>query len=434
LLAREGETGRMQTGPIILATSSAGADAVSRLHLSLSASWPGAVVPDITPARIDQVDLSAVAMQAISAIIVLLDESISPSLLATVLAGAEEANVAVVIMGRAAQGQHDVAEHAGVMLLAGNTPASTTAAILFGMLHRQGALDRIRNDLDVISKFQGGLRGEINKIHEELQLAALVQRQFLPHQLPKLHGIEFAVLWRPANYIAGDIYQIDRLDDDHVGVFLADAVGHGVPAALMTMAITQSLTMTTRSGRRPVHMQPSEVLMRINAEMIDRQDHNARFATGIYAIINCKKRVMTLAGAGHPPPILLHADGTSEELKTTGGLLGIFPDEEYDQIEFSFEMGDRILIYSDGFEQAFPGLPAPAGTSHERRLPNDRYLREFDELRTFDTPDQVVESMSMRLDAEMGSLHQVDDLTLICMLAGPAKHSHAEAPSVKLRV
>lgn len=429
----------MQTGPIMLAASSAAVDGLSRLRVSLGAGWPGEQVPVIDTCRADELDLSPESSSAHSAMVIVLDEGISPSLLATVLAGADDAAMPVVIMGEATQGQHDVAEHAGAMLLDHTTPPATVAAILYGMLHRQAAMNRIRHDLDVISKFQGGLRGEINKIHEELQLAALVQRQFLPHQLPKMHGIEFAVLWRPANYIAGDIYQIDRLDDDHVGIFLADAVGHGVPAALMTMAITQSLSMTTRSGRKPVHMKPSEVLARINAEMIDRQDHHARFATGIYAIINCRKRIMTLAGAGHPPPILLHADGTSEELKTTGGLLGIFPDETYDQIEVPFEMGDRIMIYSDGFEQAFPGASAggngAAAQHYQRRLPNDRYLREFDELRSLDTPTEVVDTLSSRLDAEMGSLHQVDDLTLICLLAGPAaKRSSDAANGATLRV
>ena len=414
----------MQTGPVILATTAPDCEVMSRLRVSLGASWPADPVPPITPVPIEQLDLSVESLRGCKGLLVRTDESLAPSLLATVLAGAEEEGVPTIVLGHVTQGQHDVAEHAGVLLLPADTPAPIIGAILFGMLHRQVAVDRIRNDLDVINKFQGGLRGEINKIHEELQLAALVQRQFLPNHLPKLHGIEFAVLWRPANYIAGDIYQIDRLDDDHVGIFLADAVGHGVPAALMTMAITQSLSMTTRSGRKPVHMQPRDVLTRINAEMIDRQDQHARFATGIYAIVNCRKRVITLAGAGHPPPILLHADGSSETMKTSGGLLGIFPDENYDQIEVPFEMGDRILIYSDGFEQAFPEASTAGdnGTmsARDRRMPNDRYLREFDELRSLDTPSEVVDTLSMRLDAELGSLHQVDDLTLICMLAGPA--------------
>jgi sigma-B regulation protein RsbU (phosphoserine phosphatase) len=387
--------------------------------------------PDVEPLPLHQLELTAESSGHHRALIIMLDDSVPTSLFTTVLAAAEELQVAVIVLGTATQGQADVAAHAGAMLLPVDTPSTTIAAILFGMLHRQSAMDRMRDDLEIASRFQGGLRGEITKIHEELQLAALVQRQFLPHQLPKMHGIEFAVLWRPANYIAGDIYQIDRLDDDHVGIFLADAVGHGVPAALMTMAITQSLTMTTRIGRKPSHMQPSEVLACINAEMIERQDHHARFATGVYAIVNCKRRTLTLAGAGHPPPMLIHADGTSTPLETTGGLLGIFPDETYSQIEVPFELGDRLMIYSDGFEQAFP---ESTNSNYERRLPNNRYLSEFGELSRLDTPEEVVDSLATRLDAEMGSLHQIDDLTLICMLAGPAMPTPSNTNADKLRV
>jgi len=423
----------MLTGPIILATNDIGTDVITRLCISLSAGWPSDPVPDIEPARISELDLSDEALHGYSAMIVMLDHSVSPSLLSTALAGAEVADLPMIVIGDATQGQHDVAEHAGVLLLPHSTPPATTSAILLGMLHRQRAMDRIRQDLDTINKFQGGLRGEINKIHEELQLAALVQRQFLPNQLPAMHGIEFAVLWRPANYIAGDIYQIDRLDDDHIGIFLADAVGHGVPAALMTMAITQSLTMTTRVGRSPARMQPSDVLACINAEMIERQDHHARFATGIYAIVNCRKRIITLAGAGHPPPMLMHQDGSSTPLETTGGLLGIFPDEKYDQIEVPFEMSDRLMIYSDGFEQAFPGS-SEEQTSYNRRLPTDRYLREFEGLRSLDTPGEVVEQLATRLDQEMGSLHQIDDLTMICMLAGPAQAAQAKSAAAQMRI
>jgi len=425
----------MQAGLIILAGSEAGLAAIERHAGALSAAWPQGEAPGFEPVRLDQVELGAGAtgQQAakVYALVIALDESVATSLFTTVLAAAEEADVPAIVVGAPTPGQRDVAHHAGVMLLNADTPPSTTSAILFGMLHRQTAMDRIREDLEIASRFQGGLRGEINKIHEELQLAAHVQRQFLPNKLPRMHDIEFAVLWRPANYIAGDIYQIDRLDDDHIGIFLADAVGHGVPAALMTMAITQSLTMTTRTGRKPSHMQPCDVLASINAEMIERQDHHARFATGVYAIVNCKRRIITLAGAGHPPPMLLHADGTTTPLETTGGLLGIFPDEKFDQIEIPFDLGDRLMIYSDGFEQAFP---ESAKSHYDRKLPNNRYLAEFNALRRLNTPEEVVETLAARLDAEMGSLHQIDDLTLICMLAGSASHQQTPANGVSLRV
>jgi len=235
--------------------------------------------------------------------------------------------------------------------------------------------------------------------------------------MPSLHGVDFAVMWRPANYVSGDIYDVNRLDADHVGVFIADAVGHGVPAALMTMVICRSLVMRERSEGALRILEPSEVLGRLNTAMIRRQERTTRFATACYALINCRSRTMRLAGAGHPPPLRLSADGSSEALETNGGLLGVFEDERYEQIDAELLVGDRLLLYSDGFEQAFPNTESE--NAYQRRLPTNRYRAEFEQLAQLPTPDDVVEALGRRVNDQVGSLHQIDDLTLLCVHAGP---------------
>jgi serine phosphatase RsbU (regulator of sigma subunit) len=112
----------------------------------------------------------------------------------------------------------------------------------------------------------------------------------------------------------------------------------------------------------------------------------------------------------------MRASGDCEELETSGGLLGVFDDEQYEQIEFDLAVNDRMLLYSDGFEQAFPATPADA---YERRLPNTRYRTEFDALCREETPTGMIERIAQRLDDQRGSLHQVDDLTLVTLKAGP---------------
>ena len=289
-------------------------------------------------------------------------------------------------------------------------------ALIQGMIHRQKDVQTLRKEVALNQRFHGGLKGEINKMHEELQLAALVQREFLPREAPSLHGVEFAALWRPTNYVSGDIYDLIRLDEDHVGVFIADAVGHGVPAALMTMVISRSLITKEIIGAAYRLLTPSEVLARLNHDMIRRQGRSTRFATAVYAVINCRERTMQLAGAGHPPPLLLRASGTSCSLETTGGLLGVFPDESYSHIQVELQINDRILFYTDGFEQAFP---QPQSDPHQRRVPTNNYRTEFDQLAALPHPNDMIDTISRRLDDQSGSLHQVDDLTLVCMHAGP---------------
>jgi sigma-B regulation protein RsbU (phosphoserine phosphatase) len=291
----------------------------------------------------------------------------------------------------------------------------TLCSKLEGMLHRQEAVKRLQTEVSIAHRCHGGLQGEIARMHEELQLAAMVQREFLPRELPHLYGVEFAALWRPAHYVSGDIYDIARLDDDHVGVFIADAVGHGVPAALMTMVICRSLTTKIITGNAYQLIEPAEVLARLNRDMIRRQGRTTRFATAVYAIVNCRSREVRLAGAGHPPPLLLGADGSTRSIEPAGGLLGVFEDETYEQVSFDVAVGDRLLMYSDGFEQAFPKAQADA---YERKLPNNRYREEFEQLAAAATPQEMVSTISRRLDDQTGSLHQLDDLTMICMRAG----------------
>jgi serine phosphatase RsbU (regulator of sigma subunit) len=205
------------------------------------------------------------------------------------------------------------------------------------------------------------------------------------------------------------------------------------------MIICRSLTTKIITGNTYQIIEPSEVLSRLNRDMIRRQGRTTRFATAAYGIVNCRSRIMRFAGAGHPPPLLIRADGSSRLLETSGGLLGVFEDESYEQIDVELAVNDRFLLHSDGFEQAFP---SPKADSYERRLPTARYRQEFHRLIEQSTPKEMIGAIGRRLDDQRGSLHQVDDLTLICMRAGPlaqerddpAHARQAEQPSPRLRM
>lgn len=306
----------------------------------------------------------------------------------------------------------------GILTQAVTDPVDLTVARLNGMVMRQAEIRRLRHELLISTRCTGGLRGEITRMHDELQLAAMVQREFLPRELPDVHGVGFAAMWQPASYVSGDIYDVIRLDEDHVGLFLADAVGHGVPAALLTMVICRSLPTRELSGNRLRIVPPAEALARLNEEMIRRQGRTTRFATAVYGVMNCRERTLTLAGAGHPSPLIYRASGSVESVETPGGLLGVFEDERFDQVTIELNVHDRLLLYSDGFEVAFPDR-ASGRTAQENKLPTTHYLEEFARLREHLDPRAAIESIRAQAGRQLGSLHQVDDLTLICVHAGP---------------
>src|SRR5690606_19768247 len=113
------------------------------------------------------------------------------------------------------------------------------AIILSTLAQRQPAIQQLATELALTEMSIKSVHTEMNKLHDELAGAASIQREYRPRSLPVIEGIEMGIVYRPASYVSGDIYDIVELDADHTGFFLADAVGHGVPAALMTMVITQ---------------------------------------------------------------------------------------------------------------------------------------------------------------------------------------------------
>lgn len=329
----------------------------------------------------------------------------------------EEHSVPMIVLTEKPIEKNNAYEFSGALVKQLDCDDSLLCAMLAGILHRQQEVRRLKQEISLAHRFQGGMRTEITKIHEELQLAAMVQREFLPKKIPSLCGVNFATLWRPAHYVAGDIYDISRLDEDHIGVFLADAAGHGVPAALMTMVICRALETKDISGSTYRILPPHEVMARLNEGMIRRQGQSSRFATAVYALINCRTRTMSISGAGHPPPKLIHADGTTTEIETPGGLLGVFEDETFDQVDITLCIDDRMLLFTDGFEQAFPEASYDSH-EHNYKLPTDRYHEEFEVIAALMDPNKMIAAIDRRLDDQSGSLHQIDDLTLICMHAG----------------
>lgn len=298
------------------------------------------------------------------------------------------------------------------------------AAALGALLARQRTIRALEDEARLLRRFHGGLRTEMEKLHDELQLAASVQREFLPKALPAAPNLDFHVLFRPCGYVSGDIYDVQRLDEYHVAFFLADAVGHGVPAALMTMVITRSLVTRIIDAEGYKLLPPGEVLRRLNEEMIERHGHGSRFATAVYGVIDCRTRKVTLAGAGHPPPMRIRVSDDPNDsspthaakVETAGGLLGIFPGAEFDEASFTLGEDELLVVHSDGFETAFPVAAAGA---YQNKIPNHHYVEHFARLARAWRKEGIHHAMRRlvaEIDGQAGSLHQADDLTAIAIV------------------
>jgi serine phosphatase RsbU (regulator of sigma subunit) len=278
-----------------------------------------------------------------------------------------------------------------------------------GLAAAHPIIDQLQRENAMLRKFDTGMSTQITQIDEEMRLAARLQVDFLPRKLPAFNNISFDVFFRPASYVSGDIYDVTRLDEDHVGFFVADAVGHGMPAALLTIFLKRTLLTkeVVRGGYRIIP--PHEALAHLNNELVSQQLSLCQFVTMEYGILNTRTLELQWARAGHPLPLHLKASGKASELDLDGALLGVFADEKFPLQTVQLEPGDSILMYSDGFESAFHD---PSG------LVNERYRLEFARL-AGDNPHARFAAMVQELDKQEGSLHQRDDLTALLMTIAP---------------
>jgi phosphoserine phosphatase RsbU/P len=279
---------------------------------------------------------------------------------------------------------------------------------LAGLASARPIIDQLQRENAMLRRFDTGMSTQITQIDEEMRLAARLQVDFLPRTLPQIGNISFGVFFRPASYVSGDIYDVARLDEDHVAFFVADAVGHGMPAALLTIFLKRTLQTKefTKDGYRLIL--PDEALAHLNNELVGQQLSMCQFVTMVYAVLNTKTLTLQWSRAGHPSPMRLRTNGSAEELDLDGALLGVFADEKFPLQTVQLAPGDSILMYSDGFESAFTD---PAG------LINERYRLEFSRLAGQD-PQARFAAMIAALDRQEGSLHQRDDLTALLMTIG----------------
>jgi hypothetical protein len=280
----------------------------------LREAWPSPTPPAFEPAGGNSLEPDA--FEQTDAVVVLAGEHSDDAMALSLLSMIEEAGVPVVALLDDEPTTADCCyKFAGALVQDSNVAIDVLVEQIRALCHRQTEVLRLRQEVALAHRLKGGLHGQMTKIHEELQLAANVQREFLPKDLPALHGVDFAAMWRASNYVSGDIYDVIRLDENHVGLFLADAIGHGVPAALMTMVICRALEVKEITGSNYRLVPPSEVLARLNSRLIHRQAASSRFVTAVYATIDCRRRVVTIAGAA--PRCCRPTAGCSASSKTS---------------------------------------------------------------------------------------------------------------------
>ena len=230
--------------------------------------------------------------------------------------------------------------------------------------------------------------------HEE---ARLIQRALLPSSMPEVRGCSVAALWTPASGIGGDCYDVLRFAECRLAVSIADVVGKGLPAALL-MSNLQAAVRAFATASVPPH----DVCTSVN-RLLCRNIASGKFVTFCYVVVDTAAGTIDYANAGHFPPILMHADGSSEELAPTGLVLGVMPDWAYGSGQTRIGSGDRLVCFTDGITEAL----SPGGDEF-----GDERLKEMIRTHRRELPEALARTIAEAANEWTGGQPQ-DDATLI---------------------
>ncbi len=243
----------------------------------------------------------------------------------------------------------------------------------------------------------------VDNLTEQLHLAGLVQQDFLPKKLPDTDETRWATVFLPAECVSGDIYDAVRIDEQHIGFYVADVVGHGMPAALLTIFLKQALVMRETVVNNYRVFSPAEVVKNLNLRMTAQKLSGHQFATACYCLLNVETLQLTYARAGHPYPIVIRLGEPPRQLESQGPLLGIFEQADYAQETVQLQPGDKLLLYSDGAEPFIGSF-------------NDQGHFEFYEefCKTMDLPIvEAMDSLNTLMKNQEVAPFEIDDITLL---------------------
>ncbi|TDW81793.1 serine phosphatase RsbU (regulator of sigma subunit) [Kribbella pratensis] len=245
------------------------------------------------------------------------------------------------------------------------------------------------------------------RFEQELEVARLIQQNFLPKQLPELPGWQVAACYQPAREVGGDFYDVIPLADEQVGFVIGDVTDKGVPAALV-MAATRSVLRA--SAQRLI--EPGQVLERVNEHLCP--DMPAKmFVTCLYGVLDPATGRFRFANAGHDLPYVKTAEG-SVELRARGMPLGLMTGMSYEEHETLLAPGDSLLLHSDGIVEAHDPQGQMFGFPRLKEL-----------VARYPGGGELIDLVLADLHAHTGpGAEQEDDITMVVLQREPAQRSN----------
>ncbi len=187
---------------------------------------------------------------------------------------------------------------------------------------------------------------EKKRLQAQLEIARQVQLELLPASDPRLEGFDMSAYIFPTEEVSGDYYDWVEMFDDQIGIVVADAVGKGIPAALLMSFLRAALRSSVQIGYAP-HI----ALAKVGNLLWDSVEDN-QFITAIYGILDATNRTFVFSNAGHNPPLLIKPSGEYRFVEYGDLPLGMFFDSRYHQHFIKFEQNQVLVLYTDGITES----------------------------------------------------------------------------------
>ena len=207
------------------------------------------------------------------------------------------------------------------------------------------------------------------RMSRDLEAAAKIQETFLPRDVPRVPGADFAWVYRPCDELAGDGLNVVPLGECRVGLYVLDVSGHGVAAALLSVTLSRLLSPPSEPSSILVSegdvrdrldvTPPASVAARLN-RLFPFDTATEQFATMVYGILNAATGEFRYTSAGHPGPVHLPSGGEPVILESEGFPIGL-ADAAYEERSVLLRSGDRLYLYSDGVPEAMDSAGKPFG-------------------------------------------------------------------------
>jgi len=229
------------------------------------------------------------------------------------------------------------------------------------MCRMQASMASLRAELEAMRRRSAAEAARAQEFSEQVRLATQVQKEMLPQQPPAVEGLDIRTWFAPAADISGDTYDVHRLDETHVAFALADATGHGIPAALISVFIRRSLEGKVMGEGGYRLLKPDEVLRQLNQDVLRLGLSQCQFLAALYAVFDEETRELTWARGGAPFPILVRQGRGAEQCRSAGPLVGVLEDAEFEPTTVRLSPGDAVMFYTDGVEDVLAAMNPQAG-------------------------------------------------------------------------